>query len=627
MSETITTKLSKLPLNKTIFETLLKERFFFTPSFEIYGGISGLYDYGPPACAIKANFLNLWRQHFVLEENMFEIDCTALTPEEVLITSGHVEKFKDFMVKDEKANKCYRADHLLEEHVEKLMEGKIADDKREYYKQIKADAGNYSKEQLAEKFKEFGIKSPETGNDLSEPYPFNLMFETSIGPTGNARGYLRPETAQGMFVNFGRLLESNGGKLPFAAAQIGLAFRNEIAPRSGLIRVREFAMAEIEHFLKETEKNHPKFASVSKIELNFFPIEQQATTKETVVMNIGDAVSKGIVDNETLGYFIARTALFLWAVGIRNGGLRFRQHRKDEMAHYAKDCWDAEILTSYGWVECVGIADRSAYDLTVHSKKTKANLRAYEAFDSPQTVTTLEVKLDKGAIGKKYRGDAKALLAYLEEIEECDAKDLRAKLAAGPAEIKVGDKKFTLEPALIKFEEVTKKISGRNFVPGVIEPSFGIGRIIYSLLEHSFYIRPGSDNKRKVLSLPPNIAPVKCSVLPLIDNEQLYPFISRIASLLTFNGISNKIDSSSMKIGRRYLRTDEIGIPFGVTIDFDTIKDDTVTLRDRDSTQQIRIKIDELAGVVKQLIEGKLKWADVLQKFPKFESAADKDDN
>jgi len=550
-----------------------------------------------------------------------------MTPEDVLKTSGHVEKFKDFMVKDAKANKCYRADHLLEEHVEKLVEAKnTTEEKKQYYKQIKADAGNYTQEQLAQKFKEFEIKSPETGNELSEPYPFNLMFETSIGPTGTTRGYLRPETAQGMFVNFGRLLESNGGKLPFAAAQIGLAFRNEIAPRSGLLRVREFAMAEIEHFLKENHKDHPKFSTISDTVLNFFPSEQQATTQETVSMKVGEAVGK-IVDNQTLGYFIARTALFLWSIGIKKDGLRFRQHRKDEMAHYAKDCWDAEILTSYGWVECVGIADRSAYDLTVHSKKTKANLRAYESFDAPQTVTVLEVKVDKAAIGKKYRGDGKSLLAYLEDIEECDAKELRTKLASGPAQVKVEDKTFTLEPGLVKFEEVTKKISGRNFIPGVIEPSFGIGRIIYSLLEHAFYIRPGSDNKRKVLSLPPNIAPVKASVLPLIDNEQLEPFIGRISSLLTFNGISNKIDSSSMKIGRRYLRTDEIGIPFGVTIDFETIKDDTVTLRDRDSTQQVRVKIDELPVVVKQLIESKLTWTQVTEKYPKFESSAEKDDS
>eukprot|EP01098_Paradermamoeba_levis_P005545 TRINITY_DN2336_c0_g1_i1.p1 TRINITY_DN2336_c0_g1~~TRINITY_DN2336_c0_g1_i1.p1 ORF type:complete len:669 (+),score=264.17 TRINITY_DN2336_c0_g1_i1:122-2008(+) len=627
MEEAKGTQRTRLAINKPAFEQLLKERFFFTPSFEIYGGVAGLYDYGPPACAIKANFLHLWRQHFVLEESMLEIDCTCLTPEPVLKTSGHVDKFKDFMVKDAVANKCYRADHLLEETVEKLMEDKkTPEDKKAYYRRIKDDAGNYTQEELAEKFKEFAIKSPD-GNDLSAPYSFNLMFENSIGPTGTIKGYLRPETAQGMFVNFGRLLESNGGKLPFAAAQIGLAFRNEIAPRSGLIRVREFCMAEIEHFLKPHEKSHPKFNSTAKIELNFLPQKQQKEGSGTIRMTIGEAVGKGIVNNETLGYFIGRTALFLWAVGIKTDGLRFRQHREDEMAHYAQDCWDAEILTSYGWVECVGIADRSAYDLTVHAKKTKSNLYAHETFATPQVVTVLEITPDKPTIGKLFKKEAQLVL-YLEDLaqDECSAKEFKEQLAAGKATIKVEGKSFELLPSMVKLEEKQKKISGKSFVPGVIEPSFGVGRVIYSLLEHSFYIRPDSGDKRKVLGLSPIIAPVKCSILPLTGDDKLAPFIPKIASLLTHNGVSSKVDDSGMKIGKRYLRTDEVGIPFGITIDFDTLQDETVTLRDRDSTQQIRVKIEELPSLIKQLVDGKIPWSAAYDKFPKYESKDDKDD-
>jgi glycyl-tRNA synthetase len=192
-----------------------------------------------------------------------------------------------------------------------------------------------------------------------------------------------------MFVNFQRLLEYNGGKLPFAASQIGQAFRNEIAPRSGLLRVREFTLAEIEHFVNPEDKKHPKFARVSNLVLNLFPREDQLTTKTTIQMTIGDAVKKGIVANETLGYFIARTYLFLTSAGIKKDRLRFRQHLRDEMAHYATDCWDAEIQNSYGWIECVGIADRSCFDLTAHATETKKPLSAFVEFTDGAVSFTL----------------------------------------------------------------------------------------------------------------------------------------------------------------------------------------------------------------------------------------------
>jgi len=220
------------------------------------------------------------------------------------------------------------------------------------------------------------VKSHD-GNPISPPFPFNLMFETQIGPSGKFRGYMRPETAQSIFVNFKRLLEYNGGKLPFAAAQIGLAFRNEIAPRSGVIRVREFQMAEIEHFVKEDEKSHTKFHTVKSLRLNLYPRYQQEFTKKLVDLTLEEAVAKHVIANETLAYFMARTHLFLLECGIKPEGLRFRQHMKNEMAHYARDCWDAEVKTSYGWVECVGHADRSCFDLERHSESSNEELVAY----------------------------------------------------------------------------------------------------------------------------------------------------------------------------------------------------------------------------------------------------------
>lgn len=195
---------------------------------------------------------------------------------------------------------------------------------------------------------EHNIKSPLSGNDLSEPVEFNLMFATHIGPTGMVKAFLRPETAQGIFVNFKRLLENSPErKLPFAAAQIGKAFRNEISPRSGLLRVREFTMAEIEHFCDPNDKSHPSFARVRDVKLTLYSACNQMDGKSAVSHTIGEAVDAGLVANETLGYFLARIQLFLLKIGILPERMRFRQHMDNEMAHYACDCWDAELLTSY----------------------------------------------------------------------------------------------------------------------------------------------------------------------------------------------------------------------------------------------------------------------------------------
>lgn len=222
--------------DKEKLNNLLSRRMFVLPSFSIYNGVAGLYDFGPPACSLKANFLSFWRQHFVLEENMLEIESTNLTPHCVLKTSGHVDKFTDLMMKDMKDGTCYRADKLLEEIIEKLLEDEMLPDaKREEYRHIYAQADAYSAEEIGTILREqFNAKAPLTGNDLSDPFPFNLMFGTQIGPSGNMQGYLRPETAQGIFVNFRQLLGYNGGQMPFACAQIGTGFRNEIAPRNGL---------------------------------------------------------------------------------------------------------------------------------------------------------------------------------------------------------------------------------------------------------------------------------------------------------------------------------------------------------------------------------------------------------
>ncbi|KAG1170083.1 hypothetical protein G6F70_007932 [Rhizopus microsporus] len=627
--------------DRAALEQLVTKRFFYAPSFQIYGGVAGLYDYGPTGCALLNNIISVWRNHFVLEEEMLEVDTSIMTTHDVLKTSGHVDKFADYMCKDLKNGEIFRADHVVEAVLEARLQGdkearaakagktpeqiaaeaaedaskvdkkkkkkkgvvvavELADDVRKAYEETLAQIDNYNGEELAAIMKKFDIRSPESGNELSEPKEFNLMFESSIGPTGHLKGYLRPETAQGQFLNFKKLLEFNNDKMPFASAQVGRSFRNEISPRSGLLRVREFTMAEIEHYVDPENKQHPKFVDVKDVVLTLLPKDVQLGGKtETVDMTIGEAVEKKIVDNETLGYFMARIYLFLEKIGIKRDRLRFRQHMDNEMAHYACDCWDAEIKTSYGWIECVGCADRSAYDLTVHSKRTGEKLVVREQLPEPRTVELWQVEINKKTFGPKFKKDAKAVEETLNSLSEDKYAQLAKELeTAGVGSIEVNGQTFevTKDHITVKRGTVTEHV--REYTPNVIEPSFGIGRILYALLEHSWWVRE-DDEARNVLSFPPIVAPFKCCVLPLSGNAVFEPFVRKFSRELRQAGISTRTDDSKASIGRRYARNDELGIPYAITIDFDTVKDNTVTLRERDSTKQIRDTFENILKILR----------------------------
>ncbi|CAA7406570.1 unnamed protein product [Spirodela intermedia] len=609
---------SKEEFRQAVVNTL-ERRLFYTPSFKIYGGVAGLYDYGPNGCAIKTNVLSFWRQHFVLEENMLEVDCPCVTPEVVLQASGHVDKFTDLMVKDEKTGTCHRADHLLKDFCKEKLEKDLTlpPEKVAELKHVIAVLDDLSSEELGAKIKEYGITAPDTKNSLSDPYPFNLMFETSIGPTGLLHGYMRPETAQGIFVNFRDLYYYNGNKLPFAAAQIGQAFRNEISPRQGLLRVREFTLAEVEHFVDPQDKSHPKFSEVAQLEFLMFPKEDQLTGQSAKIMALGKAVSQGTVNNETLGYFIGRVFLFLTQLGIHKDRLRFRQHLPNEMAHYAADCWDAEIECSFGWIECVGIADRSAYDLRAHTEKSGINLVAHEKFSEPREVEKLVITPSKKELGLAFKANQKMVVQALEAMKEAEALEMKAALESkGEVEFQVCTlgKAVTINKNMVSVNIEKKKEHQREFTPSVIEPSFGIGRIIYCLYEHSFYTRSSKTENEQlnVFSFSPLVAPKKCTVLPLVKNDAFDGVAKTISRSLTRAGISNIIDITGTSIGKRYARTDEIGVPFAVTVDSTT----SVTVRERDSRQQIRVNLDEVSSLVKDLTDGLTTWADVMWKYP-----------
>ena len=616
-----------LDIDRSALDMVLLRRMFVVPSFEIYGGVRGFYDFGPPGCALKANLITLWKQHFILEENMQEIECTNLMPHDVLNTSGHVERFCDLMVKDTKTGECFRGDKILEDHIEKLLTDGSSRTPEEVLslEKIARQADAYTPDELDKVFSDLGIISP-LGNPFTNSFPFNLMFKSTIGPEGTMDGYLRPETAQGIFINFPRLLDCNYGKMPFAAAQIGQAYRNEIAPRNGLLRVREFCQAEIEHFMHPEKKEHPKFYTVAGDIVKLFPADKQLGDGQCLTnMSLGEAVTKGVIDNETLGYFIGRCASFLVKAGINPKNLRFRQHLKTEMAHYATDCWDAEILTSYGWIECVGLADRSCFDLKCHAKATNTKMQATYVFpDGPREVTRVEVKFSRKDIGKAFKKSAKIVTQTLQELVEDEEKamQLEEQLARdGEADLETSEGQVKILRPMVSYAKVKKKVQEEKFVPSVVEPSFGIGRIMYSILEQSFVKGVGGDQQRTSLKFTPAIAPIKCAVLPLSTNKTFRPVVATLAEALTKLGIESKIDESSAAIGRRYARMDEIGVPFALTVDFNTVgyegydKDGCVTLRERDSQQQLRIPLMAAPGVVNGLVRGHFEFEKLLTKY------------
>ncbi|KAF2866551.1 glycyl-tRNA synthetase [Massariosphaeria phaeospora] len=640
------------PFDRVQLESLMRRRLFYTPSFDIYGGVSGLYDYGPPGCALQNNIVTTWREHFVLKENMLEVDCTMLTPHEVLKTSGHVDKFADWMCKDPDTGEIFRADHLVEEVLESRLKGDkqargqtVAVDEEDpkkkkkkvknitavkldhavvtEYEEVLAKIDNYSGEELGLLMEKYDIKNPATNGKLDPPMAFNLMFQTSIGPSSNLAGYLRPETAQGQFVNFQKLLEFNQQSMPFASASIGKSFRNEISPRAGLLRVREFLMAEIEHFVDpEGGKKHPRFDEVKDVELELLNREVQLSGKTTVeTTKIGTAVETGIVDNETLGYFLARIQLFLLKLGIDQKKIRFRQHMANEMAHYAADCWDAELLTSYGWIECVGCADRSAYDLTVHMKKTGAPLVVREPRKEPLKIEEWQVELNKKEFGPKFKKDGKrveaAIDALSQELREKLSLDLEKEGKIVVDVAGVGDGKVEVPKELITIEKRTRVENVREYTPNVIEPSFGIGRILYVLCEHVYWTRK-EDEARGILSFPPTVAPTKVLIVPLSSHDDFKPFVRTLSDKLADIGISSRVDDSGASIGKRYSRNDELGTPLGITIDFQSVKDNSFTLRDRDSTKQVRASLDDICHAISNLVNGREHWDGVFARLPEF---------
>ena len=442
--------------------SLSKRRGFMFQSSEIYGGLGSTWDYGPLGVELKRNVKEAWWRSVVTErDDMVGLDAAILMHPQVWVASGHVENFSDPLVECKECNSRFRQDHLLEETG-------IDQESPEAEAALK------------------DLRCPNCGGELGPPRRFNLMFKTFIGPVEDTANevFLRPETAQGIFVNFKNVLDSTRKKLPFGIGQIGKSFRNEITPGNFTFRTREFEQMEVEFFVKPGS------------------------------------------DEEWLDSWVKSRYQWYVGLGIRPENLRLRKHGDDELAHYAKACYDVEYRFPWGWGELEGIANRGDFDLRQHQEV------------SGQDMT------------------------YFDESEEGD---------------------------------------DRRYLPYVIEPSGGVDRATLAFWLDAYDEEPDGDNVRVLSHIHRDLAPVTVAALPLSRNDKLLPTARSVYDILRKHFKTQYDDAQA--IGRRYRRQDEIGTPYCVTIDFDTIDDNQVTIRDRDTMHQTRVPISELVDIIKDKLE------------------------
>jgi len=542
---------------------MLKRRGFLLPSFEIHGGSKGLYDFGPVGGRIRSKVNQEWLNHWLQLGNVVEISCPTVTPYAVLEASGHVGEFSDFMTQCTACEEASRADTLLEPY------------------HPNPDA--LKRDDLQTLLTNEGPVCPACGEvSWSEVVAQNLMFNTTIGAGASGRpGFLRPETAQGMFTSFNALYRHFRERLPFGAMQVGKGYRNEISPRQGMIRLREFNMAELEYFM---DPQSPTTDDLTPWDTTPFSLVPDG--REPIEMTLSAACKEGVIRHSTVARFMGITYDFLQAVGIDPKRIRYRQHEGDEMAHYAMDCWDAEIEGSYGWIECVGIAHRGCYDLESHEKATGKTLRARRDFDEPRTTVIDAWTIDGATAGPAFKANAGLVKTAVEALQKETEFPVSLTLANGDV-VEVGEEH-------VKPNQKTVKETGEWFIPHVIEPAFGIDRIIWHVIDHAYAELEKNGETYTVMKFTPTVAPVDIAVFPLYEKDGMGKTAAEIHRRLCARAGTVSMYDASGSIGRRYARADEIGIPQCVTVDHQTLEDGTVTLRDRDSGEQIRMPMDSL---------------------------------
>jgi glycyl-tRNA synthetase len=492
-----------------IITGLCKKRgFFWGPSPEIYGGSSGFYDLGPLGKLLKNRLESVIRASFI-KANFWEIECPTVSLEIVWKASGHVDGFIDPVTKCTKCGQLYRADTLIEEQ------------------SANASIKGLSIDELTEKIKELGIICPSCKSELEPVLEYNLMLKTKLGLDQVA--YMRPETATATYLVFKRLLTFFRDKLPASVFQIGKAYRNEISPRQGMLRLREFTQVEGQIFiLEKDEYEWPQLEDIKDVTLPLIPYQvQQKGSEEVELTKISDALEKGHFQKPAYTWCVYLAYKIFQRMGFNDNNMRLRQHLPTERAHYAADAWDVEIHTrSYGWVECCGVHDRGNYDLGRHQEFSKERM---------------SVKVDKKPV-----------------------------------------------------------------VPEVLEIAFGVERPLFCQIDNSYV----EDEERSWLKFPPEIAPIQVAVFPLMGKPELLAPAREIYEEILDGGLLTQIDVSG-SIGRRYRRQDEVGTPFCVTIDYQSLDDDTVTIRDRNSMQQVRVKRKVLFNTLRNLVNEKIKFTEL----------------
>ncbi|QIW23202.1 glycine--tRNA ligase [Sulfolobus sp. S-194] len=549
---------------------LAKRRGIFWPSYEIYGGVAGLYDIGPIGVKIKNKIIELWRKYFIYDNSEFvvEIETPMITPYKVLEASGHVENFTDPIVECTKCHKIYRADHLIEELAKINVEG-------------------LSPSELDRIIREKGLKCPACGGELGEVRLFNLLFATNIGPYAGNQGFLRPETAQGMFTSFKRVFEAFRQKLPLGIAQVGRVARNEISPRQGLIRMREFTIMEVEFFFDPESNVNPPLEKFSNMKLNILRGEDKLKDEKPKEYSIEELLNEKIVLNPWMLYWMATAAKFVTALGMKS--YYFEEKLPHERAHYSKQTFDQIVVIGDEKVEISGHAYRTDYDLSRHMKYSGQDMTIFKKYDKPKTIKKKIVVINKDSLNKEDKEFVKNFMTFIsskkpEEIEEL---------------IKVNEKVDGKNISnYVKILEKEEKVNGEKIIPHVVEPSFGVERCLYLTLLNAYKEKEG----RIVLSLPKYLAPYDVAVFPLLEREELINKAKEVYNLV--RGRFDTIFDDSGSIGKRYARADEIGVPYSITIDPQTLVDNSVTIRDRDTWQQIRVNINEIVSILERLFKG-----------------------
>ena len=464
---------------------LAQQKGFFFKSADSYpNSPAGFWDYGPLGVPMRNNLVELWRRMIVKRDGMLEIDGSQILPKAVFEASGHLSSFTDPFVRCSKCGSVFRPDKLIEERTRKQVPEKLQDSE---YDSLMAKAG---------------VKCLKCGSALSGTGRFNMMFRVGIGPL-QEEAYLRPETCQSIFVDFPLLFKTQRIKLPVGVAQVGRSFRNEIAPRQGLIRLRELNQAEVEVFFNPKRTDEERFGPVQGDELTLLSSDGSSGR-----VTVSEAIERGMVPNKLVGYYLALLLRFYGAAGLSKERLRFRILSQEDRAFYSKAAYDLEVDLSVGWLELVACNYRSDYDLGRHSS--------------------------------------------------------------------VSGSDFTVDDR------------GEKVLPHVFELSMGIDRSLYALLETSLR----SEGERRLLTLKPYVAPIKAAVFPLVNKDGLQE-----VALDVFRELQETLDvlyDESGSIGRRYARADEVGVPYCITVDYDTLKDKTVTLRNRDDRAQQRVPISSL---------------------------------